>query len=63
MMHTKDIYEQRARALRHRELRALARAVSGLVLSAFSGRQTNRKDPFSTLDPVNDQSEKRNRAA
>ena len=63
MMHTKDIYEHRARALRHQELRALSRALCSLALSAFSGRQTKRKDAFSSLDPVNDQTAKRDRAA
>lgn len=63
MLHTHDKYEQRARNLRHRELRALARALSGLVQSPFKGRHLARKDPFAGLDPVNDRDEAHNRAA
>lgn len=63
MLHTHDKYELRARALRHGELRALARVLSGLVQSPFKCRQIARKDPFAGLDPVNDSEETHNRAA
>jgi len=63
MLHTHDKYEQRARALRHRELRALAHALSGLFQSPFKGRQQGRENPFAGLNPVNDQDQPRNRAA
>ncbi|MCK7614244.1 hypothetical protein [Roseibium sediminicola] len=63
MLHTHDKYEQRARALRHQELRALARALSGLVQSPFKGRGPAGKDPFAGLAPVNDRDEAHHRAA
>ncbi|WP_422375868.1 hypothetical protein [Roseibium sp.] len=63
MLHSGDIYETRARAARNRELRALSRALSGLIQTAFSGRQSVRKASFSVLEPVNDCGDVQNRAA
>jgi len=63
MMHSHDVYEQRARALRHRELRAFVRSFASLIRSAISGRPAKQHDAFSALNPVNDREETHNRAA
>ena len=63
MMHSHDIYEERARALRHQELRALVRALASLFRSPFKRRQAVRKNPFAGLDPVNDRNRTLERAA
>lgn len=63
MLHSGDIYEIRARAARNQELRALSRALSGLLQTAFSGRQTVHRSTFSSLEPVNDCGEAHTRAA
>lgn len=55
MMHTGDIFEQRARAARHRELRALARALSGFLFRPMTGRAVGQIPASRALYPVNDQ--------
>lgn len=54
MLHSHDIYEQRARALRHQELRAFARALGSFFLGAVPGHQARRPTPFAGRNPVND---------
>ena len=63
MLHSGDIYETRARAARNRELRALSRALTGLIQTAISGRQSVRKVSYSPLAPGNDCGEAHSKAA
>ncbi len=63
MMHTGDIYEERARTARHRELRAFASVLSGLLFHVIPGRKTKRVAGFSSAEPANDRVSNRRHAA
>ncbi|MEM9633829.1 MAG: hypothetical protein AAGA50_21040 [Pseudomonadota bacterium] len=54
MMHTGDIFEQRARAARHRELRALVRALSGFLFRPIANRNSGQVRTSRAFHPMND---------
>ena len=63
MMHTGNIYEQRARAARNRELRALANAVSSFFFGAAPSKSLRRGVPANDVDFAKEQRPRNNRAA
>jgi hypothetical protein len=63
MIHTGDIFEKRARAARHHELRAMTRAISGFLFLNLRTQKNNRKADISVPHHANDQETQENRAA
>lgn len=63
MMHTGDVYEARARAARHRELKALTRAFSRFVFRSKAGQVPHAPDRLSDLGCANDRRPAKPRAA
>jgi hypothetical protein len=63
MIHTGDIFEQRARNARHHELRAMTRAISGFLFGNLRAQKNNRVADTSVPHHANDQTTEENRAA
>lgn len=54
MTHTGDIYETRARAARHAELRRLTRAISRLLFPDRTARSSSGRQPATGILFAND---------
>lgn len=63
MMHTGDIYETRARAARHRELSALANALTRILFRGKARRAPRAGDRASHIECANDREPAKTRAA